>query len=291
MPHENNFQHDELSRKSPGERLATAELTSGVQPESPAWFDATAQCGTTLAQAGVRAIVLLHGSIHGTDVFGMQRLDEAGGLKRGYSRGVSGVDALLTAMREGGNGIPSLPGGLTLPLANDEATKKIIDEQVGDAGNFTDAAVGSFQKTINKSLAKPIACIRYLWSSEHHHLGRAMAAVRLLAELRTICDSQSLGKGDRIMVEAHGQGGLVLALASKTDPTAFVRVMILPRELKGRPLMHAVAPSARAPSRNDIGTRRSSSSVVRAMIGIIMMPSARPPASAVNVLNGSTAVA
>ncbi|TKS60063.1 MAG: hypothetical protein EWM72_01651 [Nitrospira sp.] len=234
MPHENNFQHDELSRKSPGERLATAELTSGVQPESPAWFDATAQCGTTLAQAGVRAIVLLHGSIHGTDVFGMQRLDEAGGLKRGYSRGVSGVDALLTAMREGGNGIPSLPGGLTLPLANDEATKKIIDEQVGDAGNFTDAAVGSFQKTINKSLAKPIACIRYLWSSEHHHLGRAMAAVRLLAELRTICDSQSLGKGDRIMVEAHGQGGLVLALASN---------LLCPSPITGRPKLLGILAS------------------------------------------------
>ena len=29
MPNENNFQHDELSRKSPGERLATAELTVG----------------------------------------------------------------------------------------------------------------------------------------------------------------------------------------------------------------------------------------------------------------------
>ena len=36
------------------------------------------------------------------------------------------------------------------------------------------------------------------------------------------------------------------------------------------------------------GTSSSSSSVVRAMIGIIMMPSARPPASALNCLNGST---
>ena len=103
MPNENNFQHDELSRKSPGERLTTAELTGGALPESPAWFESMAQCGTALSQASVRAIVFLHGSIHGSDVFGMQRLDEVGGLKRGYSRGVSGVDALLSAMREGGN--------------------------------------------------------------------------------------------------------------------------------------------------------------------------------------------
>ena len=84
MPNENNFQHDELSRKSPGERLTTAELTVGALPESPAWFESMAQCGTALSQAGVRAVVFLHGSIRGSDVFGMQRLDEVGGLKRGF---------------------------------------------------------------------------------------------------------------------------------------------------------------------------------------------------------------
>lgn len=214
MPNENNFQHDELSRKSPGERLGTAELTAGAQPESPGWVDAMAQCGNALAQAGVRTIVLLHGSIHGTDVFGMQRLDEVGGLKRGYSRGVSGVDALLAAMREGGNGIPSLSGRLKPPLANDDATKKLLDDQLVDAGNFPNSYVGLFQQALNKNLARPFACIRILWSSEHHHLGRAMAAVRLLADLRTLCENQKLGKGDRILVQAHGQAGLVLALAS-----------------------------------------------------------------------------
>jgi hypothetical protein len=214
MPNENNFQHDVLSRKNPGERLGTAELTAGAQPESPAWFDAMAQCGTTLAQAGVRVIVLLHGSIHGTDVFGMQRLDEVGGLKRGYSRGVSGVDALLAAMREGGNGIPSLSGGLTPPLSNDDATKILLDDQLADAGNFTHAYVELFQKALNENLARPIMCTRLLWSSEHHHLGRTMAAVRLLADLRSLCESQKLDKGDRILVQAHGQAGLVLALAS-----------------------------------------------------------------------------
>ena len=214
MPNENNFQHDELSRKSPSERLTTAELTGGAPPESPAWFESMAQCGTALSQANVRAIVFLHGSIHGSDVFGMQRLDEVGGLKRGYSRGVSGVDALLSAMREGGNGIPTLSGGLKPPFLNDDATGKIVDDQVGEAGNFTNAYTALFQQAINKRLPQPIACRRILWTSEHHHLGRAAAAVRLLHELHTLCETQKLGKEDRILVQAHGQAGLVLALAS-----------------------------------------------------------------------------
>jgi hypothetical protein len=214
MPFENNFQHDELSRKTPGERLAAAELTPGARPGSPAWSDAMAECGSELCRAGVRAILFLHGSIHGTDVFGMQRLDEVGGLKRGYSRGVSGVDALLAAMREQENGIPLLPGGLTPPLANDDATKKLIDDQAGDAGNFSHAYIALFQQAINHRLSRAIDCPRILWRSEHHHLGRAIAAIEFLDSIRALKDGKALVKGDRILVQAHGQAGLVLALAS-----------------------------------------------------------------------------
>lgn len=214
MPVENNFQHDELSRKNPGERLSFADLADVVSPDSPVWAETMAKCGASLSEAGVATIIFLHGSLHGSDVFGMQRLDEAGGLKRGYSRGVSGVDALLAAMREGDNGIPLLPGGLKPPLLNDDATKTLLDEQIGDAGNFTEAYVHSFRKSINQNLAQPISCIRLLWSSEHHHLGRAQAALALLAELHKLCTHQNLGKGHRILIQAHGQAGLVLALVT-----------------------------------------------------------------------------
>ena len=214
MPVENNFQHDELSRKNPGERLRLAELTDVVFPDSPAWAETMGQYGRDLSQAGVACVVFLHGSLHGADVFGMQRLDEVGGLKRGYSRGVSGLDALLAAMREESNGIPLLPGGLKPPLADDDATKDLLDEQIGDAGNFTNAYIESFRKAINKNLTQPISCHRLLWSCEHHHLGRALAAVALLADLHRLCEVQKLGKGSRILVQAHGQAGLVLALVS-----------------------------------------------------------------------------
>jgi len=214
MPNENNFQYDELSRKNPGARLSGAELVMGAQLESPAWFDAMVQCGTALSHEGVRAVVFLHGSIHGADVFGIQRLDEVGGLKRGYSRGVSGLDALLSLMREGDNGIPSLAAGMKPPLADDDATKRALDEQIGEGGNFTNSYVALYQRAINQSVPQPIHCRRILWSSEHHHLGRAVAAVRLVDSLRALCESQKLGKGDRILVQAHGQAGLVLALVS-----------------------------------------------------------------------------
>ena len=214
MPIENSFQHDEMSRKNPGERLTVREMTPSALSESSSGQDAMAALGKRLSHNGVRLIVLLHGSIMGADIFGVQRLDELGGLKRGYSRGVAGLDALLALMREGRNGIPLLPGGLKPPLANDDATKRLLDEQVGDAGNFTNAYVEVMKQSLNRDLDRPIHCVRELWSCEHHHLGRGVAAVSMLGRLRDWVEAHKLGQGDRILVQAHGQAGLVLSLVS-----------------------------------------------------------------------------
>jgi hypothetical protein len=214
MPIENSFQHDEMSRKNPGERISVREVILTVLSESPSGQDSMAALGKRLSQTGVRVIVLLHGSIMGTDVFGVQRLDELGGLKRGYSRGVAGLDALLALMRENSNGISPLPGGMKPPLANDDATKRLLDEQIGDAGNFTNAYLELMKQSLNRGLDQPIHCVRELWSCEHHHLGRALAAVSMLGCLRDWVEAHKLGQGDRILIQAHGQAGLVLALVS-----------------------------------------------------------------------------
>ncbi|MDH4185422.1 MAG: hypothetical protein OEV08_00370, partial [Nitrospira sp.] len=214
MPIENNFQHDEMSRKNPGERLTMREATLATLQESPSGQETMATAGKRLSQAGVRLILLLHGSIMGTDLFGAQRLDDLGGLKRGYSRGVAGLDALLALLRDGSNGISSLPGGLKPPLPNDDATKRLLDDQIGDAGNFTNAYVEQMKQSLNRGLDRPIHCVRELWSCEHHHLGRALAAISLLGRLRDWCETHKLGQGDRILVQAHGQAGLILALVS-----------------------------------------------------------------------------
>jgi hypothetical protein len=214
MPIENSFQHDEMSRKNPGERITVREFTPTALTESPPGQDAMATLGKRLSHAGVRLIVLLHGSIMGTDVFGVQRLDNLGGLKRGYSRGVAGLDALLALMRESSNGIASLPGGVKPPLVNDDVTKRLLDEQIGDAGNFTHAYVELMKESLNRGLDRPIHCVRELWACEHHHLGRAMATVSMLGRLRDWTEHHKLSSGDRILVQAHGQAGLVLALVS-----------------------------------------------------------------------------
>lgn len=225
MPIENNFQHDDLSRKNPGERLCVSELTSTAKVESPAWYDAMAECGRRLSDTGIRAVVFFHGSIHGTDVFGAQRLDEAGGLKRGYSRGVSGLDALLSLMREGDNGISPFPGGRKPPFLNDEETQAWLDGQAGDAGNFTNTYVALARRALNGRTSRPLLCVRFLWSSEHHHLGRAIAAVGLLDSLAALCERHRIGRGERILIQAHGQAGLVLALVSN---------LLCPNSITGR---------------------------------------------------------
>jgi hypothetical protein len=214
MPVENNFHHDEMSRKNPGDRLSYSELSTAASPGTPPWNEAMEILGSGLARAGTRLILFLHGSILGTDVFGTQRLDDAGGLKRGYSRGISGLDALLAFMREGDNGITPLPGGLKPPLPNDETTKALLDQQVGDAANFTASYLDFFEKAVNRKAHRPILCARELWSGENHHLGRAIAACFLLDRLSKLIAAHRLGSGDRLLIQAHGQAGLVVALAS-----------------------------------------------------------------------------
>ncbi len=226
MPQENNFQHSDYSRADPAERAAYREFTATAPVDSSAWHDAMAAHGRRLERAGVRLVVFLHGVTLGTDVFGAQRLDDVGGLKRGYSRGISGLDALLALLREETNGLTGPPGWPPPPWANSPAAKQVVDETQRDAANFTDAYIEQFRKGVNRDCSRAIACERYLWSSEHHHLGRALAACGFLDQLRRWTASHHLGHGDRILVQAHGQAGLLAALVSN---------LLAPAPLSGRP--------------------------------------------------------
>ena len=214
MPDENNFQHAAYSRSDPGKRADYRAYAPDAPNGSPAWQAAMSDLGGRLADAGVRVILFLHGTYLGADVFGMQRLDEVGGLKRGYSRGIPGVDALLALMREGSNGLPTRRGGERPPFPDDDGVKKEVDEQAEDGANFSAPYVDLFEKAINRGAGRPILCLRFLWSCEQHHLGRAREAVNFIDRLRTVCDEGKLGPDDRMLVQAHGQAGLVIALVS-----------------------------------------------------------------------------
>ncbi len=231
MPYANNFQHSEYSRTEPKDRLSYRDFDPGAPLGSPAWSEAMAAHGDMLGQARVKLVVFLHGVPLGTDLFGAQRLDEVGGLKRGYSRGISGLDALLALLRDETNGLAGPPGWPSPPWKNDGPVRLALDETVKDAANFSEAYVEAYRKGINRRLGPPIRCERYLWSCEHHHLGRALAACLFLDQLRRWTESLSLASGDRILVHAHGQAGLLLALISN---------LLAPAPLSGRPRLFQI---------------------------------------------------
>jgi hypothetical protein len=136
------------------------------------------------------------------------------------------LDALLALLREDMNGLAGPPGWPVPPWRNEAAAKKTLDDTIRDAANFTDSYVDQFRKSVNRELERPIICERYLWSCEHHHLGRALAACLFLDHLRRSADEHRLGSGDRVLVQAHGQAGLLLALTSN---------LLAPAPLSGRP--------------------------------------------------------
>jgi hypothetical protein len=148
----------------------------------------------------------------GTDPFGVQRLDQVGGLKRGYSRGIPGIDALLALMRDGSNGLPALPGGLRPPLSDDAASRALLDEASGDVANFSANMVEACGNALASSA--PLIYRRWLWSCEHHHLGRAKAAIDLARRLAKLADELNAGPGARFLILAHGHAGQVCALLS-----------------------------------------------------------------------------
>src|SRR5438093_11854146 len=101
MPIGNNFQHASYARSDPGERVSYRDFQPGAPPDSLAWQDAMARLGARVSQAGVRAVLFLHGTFLSSDLFGLQRLDEDGGLKRVYSRSLPGMEAEHARIRTG----------------------------------------------------------------------------------------------------------------------------------------------------------------------------------------------
>lgn len=222
MPQDNNFLHSRYSRSDPGDRVRYVSFEPGAPVWSPAWHDALGHLGTRMWDAGVRAVVLVYGSHVGADLFGSARLDEVGGLKRGYSRGIPGLESLLAAMRPRAWQPPSPSPGSEhatppvprIPLSDDDATRTTLDSLLGDTGNFSEQYRKGLADGLSRSLARPVACERFLWASRHHHLGRMEGALALFHTLQDIITQQRLQAGERIVLIAYGHAGQLPALLS-----------------------------------------------------------------------------
>lgn len=213
MPAENNFLHAKYSRSDPRDRVNYLTLETGAQPFSPAWKDALGTTGKTFYDSGVRVALLLYGSYLGADLFGSKRLDDVGGLKRGYSRGIPGLESLLAMLRPGDYEKSTENPTISPPYSNDTATKVQIDELVKDRGNFTAEYLRGFEEGLSSS-GSPITCLRHLWSSLHHHLGRMEGALDLLHELILLQQKFNLNEKHRVLIIAHGHAGQLAALLS-----------------------------------------------------------------------------
>ncbi|MGD9852806.1 MAG: hypothetical protein AB7T38_16255 [Nitrospirales bacterium] len=213
MPHNNNFQHATYTRSDPGDRVSYRTFQPGPAIDSPGWTQVMGQVGSQLAQAGVKGILFLNGHPY-TDLFGSARLDEVGGLKRGYSRGVSGLESLLALLRPSTNGIYHSADSIHPPLKNDSVSFAKLDKVGKEVGNFTTAYVQGFAKAIWQNGQNAIVCERYVWSSVNHHLGRVEAAMDLMDFLEKWLKDGNFGEGTRVLLVGHGHAGQVLALLS-----------------------------------------------------------------------------
>jgi hypothetical protein len=163
----------------PDEKNGRFELI-GPEIAKPVSDPANAQIGDVpqvLRQFGVEKVVLVHGTFAGNDIVGLTR--------------------------EIARFSPTLAGHLK------EVGKKWFDDLVGELGNYTERFVDCCSSLINPASFDPIPVIRFHWSGENHHLGRAngmMSLLNLLALERA---------GGRVLIFAHSHGGNVVAMMSQ----------------------------------------------------------------------------
>ena len=205
--------------------MAYPNFDLGPPLGSPGWNQAMAEVGGQLSGGKVKGVLFLNGHPY-SDLFGSARLDEVGGLKRGYSRGISGLESLLALLRPDTNGIGNTEDSIHPPLSNDESTQEALDALAQEVGNFTTIYVNQFEQGLCSEGQTSIPCQRYIWSSVNHHVGRVEAAMALIGFLGLWGSQLSLSNEDRILLVAHGHAGQVLALLSN---------LITSGESEGRP--------------------------------------------------------
>ena len=174
MPVDNRFRHQDYHRQPPPENWRIVAPGRALEPESPDFAKQLISAGEALRAQEIDRIYLVHGTLAGTDLAGL-------------NREVQRVAPRL-AMRMGSQ------------------WKQLIDMFAGDMGNYTQQSVDVWNH-VNAAQDNSIDIRRFFWSSENHHLGRADAAVRLLVEL-----SRSEPTDRRIMLWGHSHAGNVFAI-------------------------------------------------------------------------------
>jgi hypothetical protein len=156
--------------------------------QSETWRAAMADAGARLRQAGVRRIVLVHGTFVGDD-----------------------PTSLVEAMREYLHRLsPELEVALKL------ATRTGASRFLGDYANYS----VEYAALLGDALGVP--CQMLVWQSANHHAARLRGALELA---RAIAQAK-LGRG-RVLILGHSHGGQVLALLTQLAYPSTVRAQLL----------------------------------------------------------------
>jgi hypothetical protein len=176
VPYHNAFRHQEYSADPPHAPYEVVRPGAPASEHSTEFADSLRRLGQQLWQARVRTIVLVHGTFLGADLTGL----------------IAQIERYA----------PQFARSLR------DWEKNAVDSIMGDLANYTDHFAARLDAGINASLTNRIRVLRFTWSSENHHLGRADGAVRLLSELIALQPAPS----DRLLLCGHSHGGNVLAI-------------------------------------------------------------------------------
>ena len=198
MPTGNQFAHQTYAASRPQAAYEMMPVAAAPKFGSPEYRERMLAVGNIFKSAEVGAIVLIHGTFVGDDPWG------------------------LAAMTLGKR-----------PTWFRKACiwqKRLADRVMKDRGNFPAQYVAQLSQMLGG--ASPFPVSRFLWSSMNNHVGRAVAAVRLLSALSEL----SLPTGKRILLCGHSHGGNVLALLTN---------LLSPRQIGVGSFLDAVAGYAR----------------------------------------------
>ncbi|MFK8114464.1 MAG: hypothetical protein AB8B91_19835 [Rubripirellula sp.] len=166
------FPHPTFCSPTSGKSLL---IPSAVPKNDPG--EALPDIAKTLRANDVRAILLVHGTFAGNDIFGL--------------------------VREVTRLSPRLAGKMR------EIGKRWFDDLAGEVGNFSESYAEQLGRLVNPTSAPPIAIERFSWSGENHHLGRADGAMRLINRVGEFSSS------GRVLIMAHSHGGNLVAMLSQ----------------------------------------------------------------------------
>ena len=161
------------------------------------WNSRMKAFGSKAKKAGVKLVVLVHGTFVGNDPHNL-----IGFLSRLFP-------AINVAKMK-------------------RNAKKTNDKMLGDLGNYTEAYRAKMQKETS------MPAIRFSWSSANYHQARLVGMIKLVNALHKEKQSRRMKKGQRILLLGHSHAGQLFALLTHVLHPGPVTKHLLAMELSAK---------------------------------------------------------